>query len=89
MGIRNFNLRRDQIRMMRKISFSGASSLFMFLHHPNDRLENSSVYLPLSKSVAQKLFLGIKSIEEACAPFATPLPTKLRLYYLIPLQNWK
>ena len=47
-------------------------SLFLSLHHPNNRSENISIfYFPLFNSVAQKNFLVRNNIGGAFAP---PLP---------------
>ena len=44
-------------------------NFFLSLHHPNNHLENVSIfYLPLFYSVAKKTVLGRKKIEGATPP---------------------
>jgi hypothetical protein len=59
MGIRNFNLRRNEVRNMEKIGLNDGFSFFpLSLHHSNHSLENIYIfYLPLFNSVAKKCIL--------------------------------
>ena len=70
MGTRNFNLQTSQIRMMEKIILKAGVSYIhiLSLHCPNNRLENTTFYLPLFSFVGNRLFLVVKSKGGSFAP---------------------
>ena len=69
MCIRNFNLRRNQVRKMGQTCMNAEFSFFLCLHHQNNRVENFSnfVFAPLQLS-SQKTIDGYKKYQRTPVP---------------------
>ena len=65
-GIRNCNLRRIQVRKIRKLCLStGFLTFFLPVHHPNNRAENISIFIfSLFQFTDQRKSSGVKEMLE-------------------------